>query len=926
MGTIAKGEITLSPVNDAYTVLITPASCTIKADFDGSHPQLENAHGVITVKRGTRDVPFHITTPHISTGGSVKFGNTNKTSAYFEIQALSTEATDGYVQLDLVTDDGFNYSTSVRFVFTIVRESTMLDWIQDWEGSKTKVGGTYIMTPKLFVGKKEDVCQLVEHESVDSYEEVYEWISGALTGVYIGPDIRPNGEGSVGIYGYLKDQEIFHINADGGFIGGWKFTEAGLQSSNGVVNILSEGSIFAQNSNSTQEYWGIYADGHATFANGNVNFYANGSADFAGKITSTSGQIGGWGISQNQLRSNHIILDSNKKYIGINASTLLSCNPDTQDYLFPINPSGGVKMWYTSSVDFGFAGWDASANKVFQLGSTNVIAGWNFNSQAFWTGSETPYLSQGGYTDNASELTISPSGIRSCKWYIDADGTAEFVEGDVAFNTDHAVMFGWKMQDHRFSSAHAALVSYSHYCGIFVSPADLTDVSATSFVGTVNNSGGIYMYSDGVNSQLTAYDTKQNRQFHLSTGGYSQIGKWYFDHESIYIGNKIPDKTGFTKSSGDMVLGLQGLLGYNWKLCADGSGAIAGSKIWWEKDGKLHFGEGVTLSWGQITGTDGIIKQLTHIDENGIYTGTISADKISAGTISTASLKCEGKWELRRDGSGFLASNNIYWGIDGKLTVKGTIEADQGSIGTGVNKFEITSEGIAYGNVDSWPSSDTSKKMLMSPESLKIQHSNPDNANEVCKIYLGKEAWPSRASSFPYGTVAWVYKKDLRNLEMEGSRCCEPAFRIDTVTQYGGGVALSTNGAIVSSGVISEKGYYVNFQNSGPTIINLSPFNGSVFVIKNSTKNAPMRLPDEGMVRFVLDLGVGEPFVYRIIVCSLPGNEQIQLGIENTEYKEHYRNEGIQSSNYYIKANTIHEFTLVYDGNNHSYWYIKNIT
>ena len=60
MGTIAKGEITLSPVNDAYTVLLTPSSCSISADFDGSNPNLTNAKGTITVKRGTKIVPFKV--------------------------------------------------------------------------------------------------------------------------------------------------------------------------------------------------------------------------------------------------------------------------------------------------------------------------------------------------------------------------------------------------------------------------------------------------------------------------------------------------------------------------------------------------------------------------------------------------------------------------------------------------------------------------------------------------------------------------------------------------------------------------------------------------------------------------------------------------------------------------------------------------
>ncbi len=71
-----------------------------------------------------------------------------------------------------------------------------------------------------------------------------------------------------------------------------------------------------KNPNSTTEYWGIYADGHATFANGNVKFMANGSAEYAGKITSTSGKNRRLEFEQNQLHGGRIILDSANGYIG----------------------------------------------------------------------------------------------------------------------------------------------------------------------------------------------------------------------------------------------------------------------------------------------------------------------------------------------------------------------------------------------------------------------------------------------------------------------------------------------------------------------------------------------------------------------------------------------------------------------------------
>lgn len=52
MGTIAKSTITLSSVNDGYSVLLTPGSCVIHADFDGSNPNLDIAQTTISVMCG----------------------------------------------------------------------------------------------------------------------------------------------------------------------------------------------------------------------------------------------------------------------------------------------------------------------------------------------------------------------------------------------------------------------------------------------------------------------------------------------------------------------------------------------------------------------------------------------------------------------------------------------------------------------------------------------------------------------------------------------------------------------------------------------------------------------------------------------------------------------------------------------------------
>lgn len=638
MGTIAKGEITLSPVNDAYTVLLTPASCVINADFDGSNPKLQNATTTLIIKRGTKTIPFSILSiSKSSVNVGVLWSKAQTTSAVLKLFSVPKDDLDGWIDITFRTADGFDYTSTIRFNFTVVRETSMLDWILDWEGSKTKVGGAYIMTPKLFVGHKDSVVHQVEQGS-----EVYEWAENAITGVYLGPDLIGDKE-TVGLYGYFQSKEIFHLNADGGMIGGWNINEAGISSGN--LKILGEGTIIA--SSSTETFWALYANGNASFANGNVVFYSNGNALFSGQIESSSGLIGGWRIAPNQINNNRIIFDSAQGIIGVYAG-ILKINPATHYITAPKTPTGGgVVMYYTSSADFGLVGCSTTAT-VFRLGSTNFIAGWSFDDQAIYIG--TKNVTQNAFTVTDS-LTISPTGIRSSNWYIDKDGTAKFVGGSVAFDTDKAEMFGWKMREGRFSSAHAALISNSYYSGVFVSPADLSEIAASSLVNTISNNGGIYMYSDGANSLMRAYDVNGNLGFALQTNGFHTIGNWHFNHQSIYIGSPNLSPEGYTLTPGSMVLATSGITGFAWKLNADGSGSLASGKIKWDTEGNLT------------------------VDAK------ISANNITAGTISTAAIKNGEYWGLNLDGSGYLASSNIIWDKDGNTKFIGEVNTTKGVIG-----------------------------------------------------------------------------------------------------------------------------------------------------------------------------------------------------------------------------------------------------
>ena len=217
MGIIAKGMITLSSLNDAYTVSLSPNSCVINADFDGSNPRLTNAFTHVTVKRGTVSSSFTLAIQSVS-NNNIRY-TVSQIDAYtqsIQLTQIPSDILSG--SLEFLVSVGNDFSTLITFQFTVVRESTMLDWIQDWESNKTTIGSTYLITPKIFVGSR-----------INTSEDL-----NSLTGVYIGPD-EDNG---AGIYGLKAGEEIFHLNQYGGSIGGWNILNGGIQTQDGTLRIL----------------------------------------------------------------------------------------------------------------------------------------------------------------------------------------------------------------------------------------------------------------------------------------------------------------------------------------------------------------------------------------------------------------------------------------------------------------------------------------------------------------------------------------------------------------------------------------------------------------------------------------------------------------------------------------------------------------
>ena len=412
MGTVAKSSITLVSISDAYSLSLTPNSCVIKADFDGSNPKLEHAYTIISAYCGDEKTPIEIDSSTIVKSNDNIEYQLIKVDSYryrLSIISLPIDILQGYIEIPVLS--GVSAGLTGRFTFSIVRESTMLDWIQDWENNKTTIGSSYVITPKIFVGKK----IIGRHDSLEDVP--------GLTGVYIGPS-ENNG---AGIYGYKDNKEIFHIDQTGGKIGGWDITSGGIQCEDGTLSIKSEGAISAQSEGII--HWSLNKDGSASFANGNVTMDVEGNASFKGTIETSGGSIAGWTIGVDSIYNGTIGINSLKKFIAIANVTSVQ---DTGDQLDWVKEYGGVAMYYINNADYGLIGYKNN-EKVFSAGADNFIAGWHFDENAIWLGTKNNNINQ--HTSTEGDITIGTNGLRGFKWRLEGDGSGVLAGGNITWDT-----------------------------------------------------------------------------------------------------------------------------------------------------------------------------------------------------------------------------------------------------------------------------------------------------------------------------------------------------------------------------------------------------------------------------------------------------------------------------------------------------------
>ena len=793
MATIAKGSITLVNVNDAYSVLFTPDSCAIKADFDGTNPDLTNAYTDITVVRGEEKHTFKLTL--------ASFSNTAITYQQIAIDAytkrirltsIPSDVLSGALTFTITTDDEF--VADVTFTYSVIRETSMLDWILDWENNKTVIGDSYLISPKIFVGKKVENAEGLK----------------TLTGVYIGPDDT----NTAGIYGYKEGKDVFHINAKGAMLGGWNVLSDCITTSNenGTISLGADGNLFYR-TNKNELVWSLFQDGSATFAKGNVVLNSDGSAVFTGSIKASSGNVGGWTIGENVLYNTNIALNSAKHIIGVGGANIF----DVDDIKGSVQQYGGVYMFYDNANSYGLQGYLPRKSigdnlymiqSSFLLGSINRIASWDFDADSLYMGAKVNM--QKKYTASSGDITIGSQGMRGNSWYIDTDGSVSFLKGEVQFAESSGSMVGWNLNAKRLSNPNVAIVSDTANAGIFMSVANGTDfnsLASSSLTDYIDAHGGIYMKikTDGVS--FAAYDQNGYKIFKLRSNGVSSIANWNIENDALFVGSKKVDAGSFTDAAGSMTFSGTGIRGNKWRLEADGSGSLAGDMISWNAAGEVDF------------------------------KAKVSADNITAGIISACTIQSDTDnptWKLNSDGSGYLANRNISWKTDGSLTMSGEITASSGKIGD----FSINSDGLYYGNISKWTSTEKTNMSQIGPNFVRMEHqvgyfSAGDIAYQKIGLGAGSDPTQDYKSDKYCGSALYIYRKMNSISDMYF-----PAAQIISNNVANRNIGLRVVGGLQVHGGIIESGHVMEYTKSGDaTVLDVSF--GTTFLLFNRASESP---------------------------------------------------------------------------------------
>lgn len=632
---VAKGQVTITTLDDAYHVSQSVGEYVFPALSDGTIATAITVTSTIKVTQGdTNYTGFTIGAITKPAGFSnIVVDNIKKAVTYTVSANTTTLANHGSVIVPVIIRGiiyhlSFQWAKANRGPSGIPGiDANLLDWVKDWNSSKTQINGTTVITPKIYAG--------VKHSD------------GTLTGTAIGRFILniKDVTGSVvsetvdGIYGFKAGSKTFYIDNDGNSQLGRGDQYIKYNASIGKIEFGSEVSLNWMSAISQAKTEVV--NSAATDATNKVNAIKIGSRNYIRNSAFIEALTGvhedGTSVSVdatelcNGYKTLKVIqstacIDSNATsqrtyFTAINNKI---CSPASFSMYIKANVDGNLKIRLggsgiqTKSVT---TNWQKITLENIRADSAVVLFGFTVVG-TFWCA--LPMLVEGS---KAVDWAPAPEDLESR--IDDAKKAGTEARGIADAITNKANIEGW-----------ATKLTYIDKSGIFTGTLSADIVNALKLNASQITAGIISSDRLDVNALKATILTAGNIEGLTLRVIKGSIGGWNIDNDSIFRGIKNNTAGTYTSASGSLTLGSNGLRGYKWRLETTGAGTLAGGNISWDTSGNVIFGSAVTLLWNapinSITAALGgsSYPKVTQMTATGIYTGSVTASQITSGTIS----------------------------------------------------------------------------------------------------------------------------------------------------------------------------------------------------------------------------------------------------------------------------------------------------
>lgn len=436
------------------------------------------------------------------------------------------------------------------------------------------------------------------------------------------------------------------------------------------------------------------------------------------------GTIGGWTISGTTLSGGQIVLDKANKRIAVFSASSSATSGHR------------VQLYYNSNTDFGLSATNSAGTIVAQIGSTNRIAGWTFDNVQIYKNSV--YLGSDGSIYNGM------------KWRLNNDGSGRIANGNILWDAAGNVTFGdsvslkWKND---IETAKTANFGYRYYKKIVINgesgkyypvvfkggdqshkrtilirrnyseqaPSDWDNNSATHMGGLILsiqvNFGGwggasyswdVYELSECYSRMFAgAAHCGNSCMFAIFLRGGGTTGAVYHIYSdqtienNLYSPSPIPAAPQIAYNS-DLIFQSGDSKAY----------APAPRTLTASVENEIRRHRFIALAQGNDSTLTA--HPLTYISSTGIYTGTLTANQINAGTISADRIATGSITSAKLDAASIKANiiNTAYINGLSCTFVRGTIGGwaigsdyiSTGSVGgVGATPIQIRTTGTGSG-------------------------------------------------------------------------------------------------------------------------------------------------------------------------------------------------------------------------------------